>query len=107
MLLRTVLGLSCPPAFWVEFGTYGNRNLSENPYTKDTLKKKRTYLNGRVKMSYNDNGGVSPSHYWKKKEKWTPAQPFLRPAMISAYADESVQKAMVVKLDEYFKKKGI
>ena len=83
--------LMCYPAMWYEFGTYGNRNYrGDEPYAPATLEKK-SYASGR-----------SDSPFWKHKSKWTPATPFLRPAI----SDPNVEKAMAKKLGEYLNKKG-
>ncbi len=97
---------NCKPAFWVEFGTYGNRDTEENPYSPKTMSKKR-YINGRYVGTYASNGGKSPSYYWYDKSKWIKEKPFMRPAIITAHRGNLVQKEMIKKLDEYFKKRGI
>ena len=105
-------GLNCPPAFWVEFGTYGNRNLGRNPYTADTMKKKR-YVGGRYAGTYASNGGKSPSPYWRNGgmvngyNYWTRATPFMRPAFLEAARSGAVEKAVVSKIEEYFVKIGV
>ncbi len=85
-------GSFCTPAIWVEFGTYGHRSLSENPYAPATLRKK-SYKSGR-----------SNSPYWATPNKWVTAQPFLRPAAEESFRDGSIEKAMLAKFDEYFKR---
>ncbi len=85
----------CVPAIWVELGTYGRRNLARDPYSPNTLRKK-SYASGR-----------SDSPFWQTPKKWIPATPFMRPAIMSASKDGSIEKAMITKLDEYFVKKGI
>ena len=105
-------GLACPPAFWIEFGTYGNRDLGQDPYTADTMKKMR-YVRGRPAGSYASNGGKSPSPYWfnggnvNGYNYWTKATPFLRPALFQSTRSGAVERAMVKKLQEYFAKLGV
>lgn len=82
------------PAIWVEFGTYGRRDYQgTEPYSPETLKKK-SYASGR-----------SDSPYWGDDSKWIEAKPFMRPA-INDHVEE-IEKAMVEKLDDYLKKKGL
>jgi len=81
-------------AFWVEFGTYGNRDYSgEEPYSPRTLQSP-SYASGR-----------SNSKAWNVPSVWIPASPFMRPA-INDHIDE-VEKAMASKLDAYLSKKGL
>ena len=83
--------IDCPPAHWVEFGTYGNRNLYEDPYAPATLRKK-SYASGR-----------SNSKFWSYPNYWIPTKPFMRPAL----DDPKIEQAMAKRLGEYFDKKGI
>jgi HK97 gp10 family phage protein len=83
-------------AHWVEFGTYGNRDYKgSEPYAPSTLRKK-SYASGR-----------SNSPFWAVKPVWVGKRPFMRPAMQEAMTDGKVERAMVKKLDEYFKKIGV
>ena len=82
------------PAMLVEFGTYGKRDYKgEEPYSPDTLRKK-SYSTGR-----------SDSPMWNVPRAWIDQTPFMRPAINDNV--KAVEKAMVVKLDEYLKKKGL
>ena len=82
------------PAMWVEFGTYGRRDYQgSEPYSPDTLRKPN-YSTGR-----------SDSPVWNVPQKWIEQRPFMRPA-INDHVKE-VEKAMVDKLSEYLKKKGL
>jgi len=99
--------MACPPAFWVEFGTYQNRNLTKDPYSPKTLKRHPDYARHGHSMAPNGTG-----LYWNKGQGikgvvWYQAQPFLRPALFSASTDGSIEKAMAERLDKYFEKYGV
>jgi len=95
--------LTCYPAFWVEFGTYGERNLATAPYTSETLAKKRDYWGYKTKQSYAQHNNKSPSSYWKSKQEWIEAKPFMRPAIADTKA---IENAMAKKMTEYMNKRG-
>ena len=104
---RSMNALACPPAIWFELGTYSERNEAY-PYLARTKSQMRKYGNG-IRASYNQYGGVSPMLTWKKKSELgmiTP-HPFMRPAMSEGYKNNSVQRAMGKKLDDYIKKQGV
>jgi hypothetical protein len=83
-------------AMWIEFGTYGRRDYKGTaPYAPSTLRKK-SYATGR-----------SNSPFWAVKPLWIAQTPFMRPALQEAATDGSVERAMVKKFDEYFKKIGV
>ena len=82
-------------ANWIEFGTYGKRDLGRNPYAPSTMRK------------YARFGGRSPSPYWAIPPMWINSTPFMRPALVEASRDGSVERAMVKKFDEYFRKIGV
>lgn len=84
--------IDCPPGMWVEFGTYGNRKYkTTEPYAPATLRKKGYRTLGR-----------SASPYWNYENYWTPAQPFMRPAL----RDPNIEVAVAKRLDEYLRKQG-
>ena len=102
--------LNCPPAFWVEFGTYRNRNLVKHPYSPQTLKRHPDYRKYGHTMAPRGTGffwSASPAQREKTGITYIPARPFMRPGMMRALRSGRVDMAIAAKLNEYFKKAGV
>ena len=102
--------LQCKPAFWVEFGTYKNRNLSAHPYTVPTLKRHPDYAQYGHTMAPGKTGffwNSSPAQRAKIGIEFIPPTPFMRPGLIRALMGGKVDEAIGKKLNEYFEKEGV
>ncbi len=85
----------CLPAIWYELGTYANRDIGEDPYAPATLRKK-SYASGR-----------SNSPFWNVPSQWIGAVGFMRRGSEVAFRSGAVEQAIVTKVDDYLKKKGV